>query len=145
MALAIVIMIIGVGVAALLDMGPQNLEPIITHGESLAISNFDNHTIKVDFINFGSSTSYSDCRFRISIGTYDSSAMDILTWQSIYISSQQGLTIDAFFVDVDDNGIIDGADYCVLSTQNVPEGLQCSIAILNANTGSTMANANFAF
>jgi hypothetical protein len=146
LVLVIVVVAVGFGIYALLDLSPSGLGPFNPQGESLAVRNYDNHTIEVDFRNFDSSTQFSDCTFRISIGAWTSSVYGIQTWQSFIITSDYNYySIDAYFVDMDDNGMVDNSDYCILYTETVPEGLQCSMEILNAHTGLSICSADFAF
>jgi hypothetical protein len=146
LVLAIVVVAVGVGIYAFLDLSPSGLGPFNPWGGSLAVTNYDNRTIGVDFRDFDSSTQFSDCTFRISIGAWTSSVYGIQTWQSFLITSDYNYySIDAYFVDMDDNGMVDNSDYCILYTETVPEGLQCSIEILNAHTGLSICSAGFAF
>ena len=146
LVLIIVAVAIGFVLYSMEGVSPTEWNPIIPNGKSLAFDHYDNTTIQVNFNGFDSSMHFSDCAFRISIDTWTSSPHGMVTWQSVYVTSDvSSYTIDVYFVDWDDNGYIDSQDYCILSTENVPIGLHCSMGILNAHSNQVICEGTFTF
>lgn len=143
--LAIVVPLLIFGLLALIDFSGDLLPHGTPQGEITWVSHIDDSEVQATFSEFQPATRFVDCRFSLSIGGADETFDIQYTGFSHFIYYGGVYLMLVLFVDLDADGFIDAGDYCTISSDGAPTGVECSISIIYASTGGTICSGVFQF
>ena len=147
LALAILLPTIAFAVVSLTGSNPPFILPSTPNGQFMWVANEDNRTVRATFDDFEPATRFSDCYFRVQMGTWTSLNQEIAPNWHLNVSSSgyPELSMVIYFKDWNINGYVDSGDYCTIYSFDIPIGMQCNIEIFYEPTGGSICSTQFAF
>lgn len=150
LVLALLLPVLAFSVITLMDLGNSFVPPSTPTGEFMWVAHEDNRTARCTFDDFSPETDFNDCSFVLTIGSWSSNAERMDGNQVFFLTMDNAsypyyYSATVYFADFAMNGIIESGDYCTISSNDVPLGVQCSIHIIFLSTGNIICSASFAF